>query len=425
MEPPGRATVHVGAPKTGTTYLQAVLWRNRDALAKAGVHYPLTRPNEHFQAALDLREMAWGGRTDGPWRGSWDALAARLRTARGSVVLSNELLGGATPEQAARLVDDLAGPRGREVHVVFTARDLARQLASDWQEHMKHRHTVTFTRFVDDLVRLGRDAPAPFGELFWGLHDAAAVLGTWSRLVPAEHLHLVTVPPSGGSDPDLLWRRFAAAAGLGDVPVDLSVRPRNVSLGTAEAELVRRLNEVLRGRFPHPRYDELVRQVLAETVLVARERVTPVSPRPTLPPKRDEWVRARSEEMVRALEGSGIDVVGDLADLIPGPSEGGPQPDTIEADVLLPVALDGLAGVLRHLARARDDLDYWRDGSWRHRLVRFSDRHPWAMPVRRAYSGGASGLRWLRRPPPLRRLRRPQRLRRPRRRGGGSEGTDG
>jgi hypothetical protein len=159
--------------------------------------------------------------------------------------------------------------------------------------------------------------------------------------------------------------------------------------------------------------------------------VTPVSPRPTLPPERDEWVRTRSEEMVRALEGSGIDVVGDLDDLIPGPSAAGPQPDTVGSDVLLPVALDGLAGVLRHLARARDDLDYWRNGSWRHRLVRFSDRHPWAMPVRRAYSGGASGLRWLRRPPPLRRLRRSvrQRLRRlgrlRRRHDGDSEGTDG
>jgi hypothetical protein len=245
--------------------------------------------------------------------------------------------------------------------------------------------------------------------------------------VPPERVHLVTVPPSGGSDPDLLWRRFAAAAGLGDVPVDLSVRPRNVSLGTAEAELVRRLNEVLRGRFPHPRYDELVRQVLAETVLVARERVTPVSPRPTLPPERDEWVRARSEEMVRALDGSGIDVVGDLADLIPGPSDGGPQPDTMGSDVLLPVALDGLAGVLRHLARARDDLDYWRDGSWRHRLVRFSDRHPSVQPARRAYTKVSRGLRRVRRlgrPGNLRQLRR---LRRPGRlqRRSGSERADG
>ena len=393
MPATARATVHVGAPKTGTTYLQAVLWRNRAALADAGVSYPLERPNEHFAAALDLRDMPWGGRVDGAWRGSWDRIAARLRAARGSVVLSNELLGGATPQQAARVVADLAGPGEREVHVVFTARDLARQLASDWQEHVKHRHTVTFERFVDDLVRLGRDAPAPFGELFWGLHDAAAVLGTWSQVVPPDRVHLVTVPP-GGSDPDLLWRRFAGAAGLSDVPVDLRVRPRNVSMGTVEAELIRRLNQVLRGRFPHARYDELVRQVLAETVLVSPDRVTPASPRPTLPPERDAWVQARSREMVEAVRAAGFDVIGDLDDLVPAPSTGGPQPGSVD-DELLPAALDGLAGLLRHLARARDELDYWRDNSWRHRLVRFSDRHRWVMPARRAYTSSSRRMRRL------------------------------
>ena len=396
MSPSPRATVHVGAPKTGTTYLQAVLWRNRQTLAASGVHYPLTRPHEHFPAALDLRGMSWGGRAHGDWEGSWDRLAARMHGIRGSVVLSNELLGGATAEQAARLVDDLSGKAGREVHIVFTARDLARQLASDWQEHVKHRHTVTFERFVDDLVRLGRDAPAPFGELFWGLHDAAAVLDRWSEVVPPERIHVVTVPPSGGSDPGLLWQRFARASGLAEVEVDLSVRPRNVSLGTVEAELVRRLNEVLRGRFPHPRYDELVRQLLAETVLVAPQRVSPVSPRPQLPPERDGWVQARSQEMIEALQRGGFDVVGDLDELLPPPAPDGPQPDTVDAEQLLPVALDGMAGLLRQLARARDEVDYWRDGSWRHRLVRYSDQHPWVMPVRRAYTAGAGRLRRLR-----------------------------
>jgi len=396
MSPAPRATVHVGAPKTGTTYLQAVLWRNRKALAAAGVHYPLRRPHEHFPAALDLLEMSWGGRTHGAWEGSWERLAARARAARGSVVLSNELLGRATATQAGRLVDDLTGRVGREVHVVFTGRDLARQLASDWQEHVKHRHTVTFERFVDDLVRLGRDAPAPFGELFWGLHDPAVVLGTWSEVVPPERIHVVTVPPAGGSDPGLLWRRFALACGLADVEVDLSVRPRNVSLGTVEAELLRRLNEVLKGRFPQPRYDEVVRQVLAETVLVSPQRTSPVSARPRLPPERDSWVRERSQQMIEALEAGGYDVVGDLAELLPEPSPAGPQPDAVEADDLLAAALDGMAGALRQLARARDDVDYWRDGSWRHRLVRFSDQHQWVMPVRRAYTSGAGQLRRLR-----------------------------
>ena len=69
------------------------------------------------------------------------------------------------------------GASAAEVHLVFTARDIARQLVSDWQEHIKHKHVVTLERFVDDLVELGIDAPRPFGQMFWGLHDPARVLG--------------------------------------------------------------------------------------------------------------------------------------------------------------------------------------------------------------------------------------------------------
>ena len=35
-----------------------------------------------------------------------------------------------------------------EVHVVCTARDLARQIPAVWQEDVKNRHVVTFADFV-------------------------------------------------------------------------------------------------------------------------------------------------------------------------------------------------------------------------------------------------------------------------------------
>src|SRR5687767_8746869 len=34
---PRRCFVHVGLPKTGTTYLQSILWRSRDELARQGI----------------------------------------------------------------------------------------------------------------------------------------------------------------------------------------------------------------------------------------------------------------------------------------------------------------------------------------------------------------------------------------------------
>jgi len=240
-----RVFLHVGAPKTGTTFLQDVLWTNRAALVEAGVCYPLRRADEHFAATMDLRQMAWGRERDPQWEGAWERIAARVRAWPGpTAVISNELLGGASAEQVAAAVASLAPA---QVHVVFTARDLARQLPSDWQEHLKHLHVVPFDRFVEDLVELGTAAPAPFGEMFWRLHDPVDVLDRWVSAVPAAHVHLVTVPqpdaPTG-----LLWERFAAILGLDPAAFDTNVGRSNTSLGVVDCELLRRVNRHLRGK---------------------------------------------------------------------------------------------------------------------------------------------------------------------------------
>ena len=51
--------LHVGAPKTGTTYLQDRLSVNSTTLAAQGVHFPTISPLvspglAHFRASLDL-----------------------------------------------------------------------------------------------------------------------------------------------------------------------------------------------------------------------------------------------------------------------------------------------------------------------------------------------------------------------------------
>ena len=50
-----RVVLHVGLPKTGTTYLQAVLAHHRDALREAGVLYPFVRPQAMFLGAVEVR----------------------------------------------------------------------------------------------------------------------------------------------------------------------------------------------------------------------------------------------------------------------------------------------------------------------------------------------------------------------------------
>jgi len=340
-----RVFVHIGAPKTGTTFIQNVLWSNHDRLREAGFLYPYERPSEHLGAMLDLRQMPWGDYPDPKhWRRRWDAVAERSRAWPGhTVLLTNEMLGGASREQIERLVDSV---QPAEVHVVFTARDLARQLVSDWQEHIKHKHTVTLERFVDDLVELGIEAPHPFGQMFWGLHDAAYVLPRWADVVPEQRIHVVTVPQPGNLS-TTLWQRFCAAVDLPPQLCSLEVERANESLGIAEAELLRRANAEL-SKLRSDEYDALVRRRLVRT-LAGR------SARPVLPPQHLPWMVERSDRLISQLRHSGYSVVGDLEELRPLPADhaGYVATSALDADQMMSSAVLGMAAALRIAARQR------------------------------------------------------------------------
>ena len=74
-----RVYLHVGTPKSGTSYLQDKLALNRDELERQGLDYLRTRTGDHFEAALDLIGERWAGEEKAA-SGQWDALAADART---------------------------------------------------------------------------------------------------------------------------------------------------------------------------------------------------------------------------------------------------------------------------------------------------------------------------------------------------------
>ena len=89
-EPMSRVVyLHVGAPKTGTTYLQDRLMLNQSSLAEHGVTIPtknrfVDADLFHFRAALDLLGQDWGG-LPGHAVGAWDTMVKRVRRASGAV----------------------------------------------------------------------------------------------------------------------------------------------------------------------------------------------------------------------------------------------------------------------------------------------------------------------------------------------------
>jgi hypothetical protein len=345
-----RVYVHVGAPKTGTTYLQDRLGKNVKSLAAHDVHIP-TRPPLmssgmfHFRAALDLMGQDWGGEP-GHAEGSWDAMVRRVRRASGTSIFSHEILAPALPEHVARLKSDLGGD-DTELHIVYSARDLARQAPAGWQESVKQGRRWKYGRYLS-RVRSGRTW---FARAF----DLPTVLSTWGNGLPPEQIHVVTVPQIDvvEAEPDLLWHRFCRAFGIEPEWAPEDSERANTSLGSAETQVLRALNERIgRTTRNNPGYDALILGMLADETLGGQES------RPILlPPKFLGWARERAESWIEWLEQSGVDVVGDPADLLPEPWPEGEKfkhPDRISTKSQLHAALDALAAMTEEAASRPD-----------------------------------------------------------------------
>lgn len=300
--------LHVGGPKSGTTFVQKVLEHNTGALAAAGVLVAGPRL-DLIHAAMVVREDPRLADLPDSARQAWQRVVSQVREHPGhSAVISYELFAGASAEQARRALADLAGV---EVHVVVSARDLGKSVPSSWQEQLKFGLTTPLERWVvpgEDAVR---------SEWGWRTLQPANVARRWGADLPADRVHVVTVPAAGG-DAAQLWRRFAAACGLADLELDLAVERVNESLGVVEAELLRRVNVALDGRIRGGRAKSLwQRDLLAHRVLapLGREAIG-------LPDKHRALAAEQAEAAIADIEQAGWGVHGDLADLRPSSSPG-------------------------------------------------------------------------------------------------------
>ncbi|HEX6874328.1 MAG TPA: hypothetical protein VF165_01600 [Nocardioidaceae bacterium] len=341
--------LHIGAPKTGTTYLQDRLGANADTLREHDVHFPRgplgREPGlTHFRAALDLLEQDWGG-PSGHAEGYWDALMRKVRRSTGTVVISHEILSAAPQDKIAKAMADL---EGSDVHVVFSARDVARQFPAVWQESIKQGRRWTFKRFLER-------AQEKDDLWFWRSQSIPKVLSRWGSGLEPNHIHLVTVPQRG-SGPDELWRRFCTVFGI-----DPSWTPNesirvNPSMGIAETALIRRLNRRLaqNGLSEH-HHSTLVREILVHQNLANRQ-----GRKATLPPELFPWAAEISERWIEWVEGSGIDVVGDVDDLrpvAPGEDAEWVNPDKPNQARVIGAALDALVAMTEEAANRPDPND--------------------------------------------------------------------
>ena len=347
-----KVILHVGTPKTGTSYLQDVLFRNRRTLAGHGILYAADRFDAQFLAALDLMRLPWGG-LEREAVGAWDRLAEQVRGWHGdTAIISHEILAGASRSQVGRALSSLGHELGQqssdvEVHLVLSVRDLVRQIPAEWQENVKHRSAMSYARFLARIADPSRNSR--IASWFWSVQEIPEILDRWGADLPPERVHLVTVPSPGGA-PDLLWKRFSQAFGLEGIDLELADERTNPSLGVPETALIRRINRSANPVLPPADYRPLVRELLAHQTLSRRV----LSPRLALPPEQVPWVQEREAAYVAEIERRGYDVVGDLHDLRGNPTlHAYVDPDRPRERDVAGAAVDAIKALLVENARMR------------------------------------------------------------------------
>lgn len=334
---PRRCFVHVGLPKTGTTYLQSILWRSGDELARQGISLV---PHENgtprsVRLMLAVRDRLRKGVDPVGRRQVFEGLRAQLEdTTTPNVLITQEQLAAATAKQAERLFGLLSG---FEIHLVVTTRSLARVVPSAWQERIKTRSVWEFGDFAAAVARRDEEVAD-----FWRHHDLLDVLRRWGSTLPPEHVHVVTVPPPG-SGPELLLDRFCSVLGVDPAEFPRERPHENTSLGLVQAELLRRVNVALGDRLPSPRegYSRAAKSWLAPRVLSRQGGAAPAMPLDLEP-----MCRATAQAWADGVQAAGYDVVGDLTELMPDPSQFVETSAVIDEESVAQSAIEALATIL-------------------------------------------------------------------------------
>lgn len=355
---PPVVVLHIGAMKTGTTFLQGKAYANRAALADGGVELAGGSWGEQVWAVQEVLGMgARDAQVSARNAGAWQRLSEAMRESAARVsLLSMEFLAFADPSVARRVIASLDG---LEVRIVITVRDTAAVMPALWQTTITSGGTTTWPAFRRAmrvsakgggrggrvLALAGLRSASRFEEAV----DLGRILRTWSSVVPVDRIHVVAVPRPGAPR-DRLWNLFCETLDVDGTQFAAEPADSNESLGYPSAELVRRVNESL--DLERMRDQNVVKNDLGLNTLGRRRK----KERRALLDEATLVTALRWNVQVREeIEQSGVVVHGDLADL-PGPERIGDY-DVEEGDAepteeeLLEAARFGFRGVRRLVKR--------------------------------------------------------------------------
>lgn len=333
---PTRRTVfiHIGTRKSGTSFLQKALRGSVPALREQDLDLTYHTRKGHVERQLEpFREYAAGGSADAS-RASVEEMIDRIsRRPESRHLITLEDLS----EQPEKVADLMVGPlKDFDVHIIVTARHWGKTIPSEWQQIVKERKQVTYRDFLDAI----RDR-TPAAEQFLARQDLPAILQRWGRLVPAERVHVIAVPPSSRAEGTLM-ELFCGLIGIDPTTLAVPGGDVNTSISLEQAELLRRVNVALGDRLPtlEGDYRYGVREWLTRGTLMRHKRGSIL-----IPAEDAAWCAQAIQAQYDGIVALGVDIVGDPADLLP-PAEaptGRSMPSDAEVNEVAVKALADLA----------------------------------------------------------------------------------
>lgn len=242
-----RLVVHVGPPKTATTYIQHALHTNRDVLVQHGVYLPVAGRSELAPTSVSHHNLGWelnGSRRFSESQGGWRALSDELaKVDAETVLLSSEILALAVARGAATALDQRLLALGRRVTIVYTVRDPLSYINSSYGQQVKAFETkAAFVDFVESMLSSGEP-------------DLERQTSHW---YDSPDFDFVAIPFPGLVERDPLVALLNAARI--DVPAGqllTSGEPSNITLGPVAVAAFRLLRHYLEGLNPAVSRDDL------------------------------------------------------------------------------------------------------------------------------------------------------------------------
>lgn len=316
----GTRLLHIGPHKTGTTSLQNSIRANREEILRQGVYYgaPEGRLASN-RIARSLLRLPFKNPNEVVDYGEWEDQVARVKASGAPrVIVSGEEFSFCEKREIQTLLDDLGRDR---VHVVVTARPLAKVLPSQWQLDLRGSFTSSsfdewlgWTLRPRGVRRVAQLIGVP--HPFWFRHRHDQLARRWADAIGADRVSVVVVDDR---DHRVLLSAFEHLLGLSSGTLQPVDGKSNPSLTAQEIAIILRLQKKMQER--ELLFAERVRSRQIQRRLLAIRERRATDQKITLPQWAVPEVTQVSRRIHDGLMDSGVRIIGDPTLLLEVPGQ--------------------------------------------------------------------------------------------------------